>query len=318
VEWQASRYRNVILMGLPDDTLDTDFDSQMRGLVRQAERVIEQRPAAGQPAEPILPPSAPPESAPASESRSSERAAKSSGLSLPQLLRPVVQSLEAMSRATNDNTALLKKLDTASTAAASAVSTGAVATGAALSGPGELPQLIADLRGMIESKNGLNQSMFSALHQELKGYKDGFLLESVHRPIIRDLISLYDDITGIQRQITATIAEPDSQSQTPLAVRMLERLRTIEMNLDHNLEFIAEVLNRLEVTLMDPHGGKLDKRTQRAVAVEFAEDPEQEGAVVRIVKRGFLWKDRVLRAEEVVIKKWQEGFLVALQKQSPK
>jgi hypothetical protein len=31
------------------------------------------------------------------------------------------------------------------------------------------------------------------------------------------------------------------------------------------------------------------------------------------VKCGFLWKDRVVRAEEVVIKKWKEGFLVALQ-----
>ena len=57
--------------------------------------------------------------------------------------------------------------------------------------------LVPELRGMVDSKNGLNQSMFSALHQELKGYKDGFLLESVHRPIIRDLISLYDDIHGI-------------------------------------------------------------------------------------------------------------------------
>ena len=95
----------------------------------------------------------------------------------------------------------------------------------------ELPQIVAELRGMLEAKTGLNQSMFSALHQELKGYKDGFLLESVHRPIIRDLVSLYDDITGIQRQISATISDPDSKAETPMAVRMSERLRTIEMNL---------------------------------------------------------------------------------------
>jgi hypothetical protein len=30
------------------------------------------------------------------------------------------------------------------------------------------------------------------------------------------------------------------------------------------------------------------------------------------VRRGFLWKERVVRAEEVVIKKWKEGFLMAL------
>jgi len=137
----------------------------------------------------------------------------------------------------------------------------------------------------------------------LKGYKDGFLLESVHRPLIRDLVSLFDDITAIQRQVTATVSDPDLNSKAAAVVRMGERLRSIEMNLTHNLEFITEVLNRVEVTLMDPHGGKLDKRTQRAVAIETTENPEQDGDVVRVVKRGFLWKDRILRAEEVVIKK---------------
>ncbi|MND00168.1 hypothetical protein D3C83_186860 [compost metagenome] len=46
--------------------------------------------------------------------------------------------------------------------------------------------------------------------------------------------------------------------------------------------------------------------------MELAEDPDDDNAVVRSVKRGFLWKDRLFRAEEVVIKKWKEGFLVAL------
>ncbi len=55
-------------------------------------------------------------------------------------------------------------------------------------------RLIDGLQRLLEQKNGLNQRMFDALHEELKGYKDGFLLESVHKPIIRDLISLYDDL----------------------------------------------------------------------------------------------------------------------------
>ncbi len=95
-------------------------------------------------------------------------------------------------------------------------------------------------------------------------------------------------------------------------LELIAKLRTIEVNIEHNLGFITEVLNRLEVTLMPPHVGKLDKQTQRAIAVELAEDPDEDNAVVRFVKRGFLWKDRLFRAEEVVIKKWKEGFLVAL------
>ena len=33
--------------------------------------------------------------------------------------------------------------------------------------------------------------------------------------------------------------------------------------------------------------------------------------VVRTLKRGFMWKERVLRAEEVVMQKWKEGFSCA-------
>ena len=288
-------------MSQPKDSLDADFETQLRGLFQQAERALEQRTA-----EPRLetPPHAT-EPAFGDGDGSGAAAAPSSAhlpaatvaapLSLPQLLRPLAQGLEAISRATNENTALLKNIDATSTTRAGSTK--------------DLPQIVTELRAMLELKNGVNQSMFAALHEELKGYKDGFLLESVHRPIIRDLISLYDDTTELQRQAFAAAAEASKVEDCPLAVR----LRTLEMNLDHNLGFITEVLARLEVTLMEPHLGKLDKRTQRAIAVELAEDPDQDGDVVRTARRGFLWADRVFRAEEVVVKKWKEGFLVALQ-----
>jgi molecular chaperone GrpE (heat shock protein) len=271
-------------MAQPEDTIDPDFESQLRGLFAQAERALEHRPG---------------ETATESIVEPSPAAKPGTNLSLPQLLRPVVQGLEAVSRINGENTSILKKLDAAAIASADARR--------------DLPQLIADLRALVEMKNGLNQSMFSALHQELKGYKDGFLLESVHRPIIRDLISLYDDIAEITRQVTAALGEGSASGKTPeMMVRMVDRMRALEMNLMHNLEFAAEVLARLEVTVMAPHTGKLDKRTQRAVLVEAADDPEQDGDVVRTVRCGFCWQQRVLRAEEVVIKKWKEGCLMAL------
>jgi hypothetical protein len=216
------------------------------------------------------------------------------------MLKPVVLGLEAVSRATTENTALLKRMDTASTNSSDAAK--------------QLPSVVADLRAIVDSKNGLSQSMFAALHEELKGYKDGFLLDSVHRPILRDLISLYDDTAEIHRQVSVAIAGATKEGgdEPGPATELISRIRTIEVNLEHHMEFISEVLNRLEVTLLPPQSGKLDKHTQRAVAVEMAEDPEEDGNVIRVVKRGFLWKDRVFRAEEVVIKKWKEGFLVAL------
>jgi molecular chaperone GrpE (heat shock protein) len=73
------------------------------------------------------------------------------------------------------------------------------------------------------------------------------------------------------------------------------------------MDFILEVLARLEVTVMPVGPDRLDKLTQKAVSVEMAENPDEDGVVVRSVKRGFLWKDAVLRPEEVVIKKWRKN-----------
>ncbi|MEQ1861718.1 MAG: hypothetical protein ABMA13_17505 [Chthoniobacteraceae bacterium] len=286
----------------PDSILDAEFDAQLRGLFAQAEKAMESRDAAapptaksaptpeplsaGKPGEPE-PVQAPPEPLPPQATQ----------LSLTDLLKPLALGLESVSRATGENSASLKRIES-----------GAAEAGQAQK---ELPAVVHDLRAMLDARNLVSQGMFAALHEELKGYKDRFLLDSVHRPIIRDLISLYDDVAGIQRQLATALATDADTQLCPASVEMIAKLRTIEVNLDHHLGFITEVLNRFEVALMPPHTGKLDKQTQRAVAVEPAEDPDDESLVVRAVKRGFLWKDRLFRAEEVVIKRWKEGFLVA-------
>ncbi len=298
-------------MSHPDELLDADFEAQLRGLFQQAERAIEGRAAAEkqgpqEESEVVVEPTAVPHPAASgaqapptagSPQQIEASSGKPASLSLPQMLKPVVLGLEAVSRATTENTALLKRMDSA------AVNTVDAAK--------HLPTVVADLRALVEAKNGLSQSMFAALHEELKGYKDGFLLDSVHRPIIRDLISLYDDTAEIHRQVSVAIAEK-AEGEENLERDLLNRIRTIEINLEHHMEFISEVLNRLEVTLLPQRPGKLDKRSQRAIAVEMAENPDEDGNVIRVVKRGFLWKERIFRAEEVVIKKWKEGFLMAL------
>ena len=266
---------------------DPEFSSQMQGLAEQAAQALEDRAAATRKAD--------------EEKRSQrdiEEKVIKAYVSLPQMLRPIVLGLEAVTRATADNTTTLGKIEHAAQETAEAQKS--------------LPQLILDLRAMMDQRNSVSQRMFDALHEELKGYKDGFLLESVHRPIIRDLISLFDDICAIHQQMDASLkAAVDGDSAAAGAV-IAQQVRTTTVRLEHNLDFILEVLNRLEVTQLPMSSGKLDKRTQRAVAVEIAETPEEDLHIARSLKHGFLWKDRVVRAEEVVVKKWKEGFLVAI------
>jgi molecular chaperone GrpE (heat shock protein) len=262
-----------------DNILDVDFDAQMQGLFQQAERAIGQR------------------NAPAPKPSNDEDG-------VPELVETLDQPEGAGGAI---------ELRQPSDAEAPAEITGAIRDLDAVSRRiGEsvqsLPKAVSDLRALLEMKNGVSHSMFSALHEELKGYKDGFLLQSVYRPIIRDLVSVYDDLTEILRQITEAIAEGSSErDDSTAAKKVLSRMRTMEMNLGHNVEFILEVLARLEVTQLPCGEGKLDKCRQRAVAVEATDDPEDDTLVLRIVKRGFLWHERVLRPEEVVVKRYKKN-----------
>ena len=268
-------------MSDPNNILDVDFDAQMQGLFQQAERAIGQRSGAAVAAKP----------APALPSEPDDLVIEEDGAIAP------VQKAEA---------AHASPPPTPVGFLSSMMGLEAISKTISESVQG-LPKTVADLRAMLEMKNAVSHSMFSALHEELKGYKDGFLLQSVYRPIIRELDSLYDDLTEIHRQVAEVIAEGTRDAgDSAVTKKLLDRMRTMEMNLEHNIEFILEVLARLEVTQFPVGTGKLDKCKQRAVAVEATQNPDEDTLVVRSVKRGFLWHERVLRPEEVVVKRFRE------------
>lgn len=200
-------------------------------------------------------------------------------------IRPIVKSMEALTKAQNAQSTALARMEKST--------------------PEQLPQLFADVRQAIDQKNAVNKAMFDALYVELKGYKDAFILEVAVRPVIRDLISLFDDVTEIKRQMLSALGTEGAGGGEG-AAPLLESFRHIATHVDHNLHFILEVLERLEVTQMPAGEGTLDRQVQRAVAVEKAENPGEDQSIVKINKCGFLWKERVIRPEEVVIKKWKD------------
>jgi hypothetical protein len=201
--------------------------------------------------------------------------------------RPLVQHIESLSRTIKDNTLAIMRIEE---------------TVLAQSHIATLPRLITALHDDLENRNGVNQKLFDALHDELRGYKDGFLLEILHRPIIRDLIILYDDLTEIHRRTAASL---DTFGSGPEVAAARAQLQTLTTNLDHIIDSLLEVLARMDVKRLDPSSGKLDKVNQRVLSVHPAQSAAEDLTIASSLKPGFQWRDRTIRAEEVTVKKWK-------------
>ena len=158
--------------------------------------------------------------------------------------------------------------------------------------------------GSVESAN---QKLFDALHAELKGYKDSFLFDALQKPFVRDLVSLFDDLrevhSGMQRRLEAI--RPAGGNGGEPAGEEATFLKDTVGNVENQIHHMIEVFLRMEVIISETRGGApLDKKAHRVVAFEPAAHPGDDGVVHRSVRPGFLWRDRLIRPEEVVVRRW--------------
>lgn len=154
-------------------------------------------------------------------------------------------------------------------------------------------QRIEEQLSVIRDSETVNQKLFDSLHQELISYRDNFVRDALQKPFIRDLLVLFDDLSGIVGQFDA-VAENGTNKT--------EQSRSQE-NLDNVLHFLIEILHRLEVTEIEEKT-TVDRSLHRVISYEPAESAEEDGLIVKRLKRGFNWQGRVLRAEEVIAKRF--------------
>ncbi|MGC3988935.1 MAG: nucleotide exchange factor GrpE [Chthoniobacteraceae bacterium] len=207
------------------------------------------------------------------------------GPNFAQILRPLIVGIEAIARSQAETTRLLTAVQESTSKLAEP--------------PPESPKE-GEKKG---AKAALNERLFDALHEELRTYKDDFLFDMMQKPIIKDLITLMDDLASLRKYATADL--PDQKPQTDLENILLERVRTFDQNIDHAMHALEEVLARMLVERMEASTGKLNKKFQKAISVEITENPDEHDDVVKSLRPGFYWRERVIRPEEVVIKKYQ-------------
>ncbi len=145
----------------------------------------------------------------------------------------------------------------------------------------------------LRNTESVNQRLFNSLHEELRGYRDNFLRDSLQKPVIRDLILLFDDLTVLAAQMENSGAGDQELDEKP---------KQWSSNLENVIHAVVEILQRLEVHQIEPKE-KADRALHKVVSFEAAETAEEEGLIVRRLKAGFVWREQVMRAEEVVVKR---------------
>src|SRR3954463_11948107 len=146
----------------------------------------------------------------------------------------------------------------------------------------------------LRNTETVNQRLFDSLHDEMIRYRDNFLHESLQKPFIRDLVILFDDLSAILAQLQRAVESGEGKRNA------VSRWRD---NLENAMHSLTEILHRMEVSEIEPKE-TVDRALHKVISFEPADFAEEDGQIVMRVKRGFLWRDQVLRPEEVVAKRF--------------
>ena len=145
----------------------------------------------------------------------------------------------------------------------------------------------------IRSTENVNQKLFDSLHDELLKYRDNFLHESLQKPFIHDLVHLFDDLTSLSQQLQSAAEEKGKRSH----------VAQWRDNLENGVHSLLEILHRFEVKEIDARE-RVDRALHKVISFEPANYPEEDGCIVMRVKRGFLWRGKLIRPEEVIAKRY--------------
>jgi len=145
----------------------------------------------------------------------------------------------------------------------------------------------------IRSSESVNQQLFDSLHAEMLKYRDNFLHESLQKPFIHDLVYLYDHLNGLFEQLSMPADEKGTQN----------RVSQWRDNLGNAIHSLMEILHRFDVKEIEPRE-RVDRACHRVINFEPANFPEEDGAIVMRVKRGFIWRGKLIRPEEVIAKRF--------------
>ena len=167
-----------------------------------------------------------------------------------------------------------------------------------------LSAILTGLKELFETHISRNQNqitMFDKMYREMNNYKDNFLLQAVHKPIIHNLIQLYDDFRALESQFKDILNKDDAVGSEGLS----QELQQFQTNLENVRFELEEALYRMDVNLYEEQQETLDKKLHKTLQVISTDDPNKDQKVAEVHKKGFFWRDKVFRPEEVTIYRYE-------------
>ena len=119
--------------------------------------------------------------------------------------------------------------------------------------------------------------------------KPVLLCNSLLDPLYLDLILLFDRLDNVCCQLDR------SASTTNDFYNFLQTLR----------EELLEVLYRQSIEIVTTQSNRFDPTRQRAIATKTTAVKEENNSLASIVRRGFRYQNRLVRPEEVIVKKYR-------------
>jgi len=246
-----------------ESEIEFDFDAQMRSISEEAAK----RPAAEK-----------------------AKAASENVNALGSMLRPIAVRLEELARSSAEHSRLLEKISGFERAFAAQDKM--------------LEAVRSDITKLEASENQeVSHQMFSALHEELQNKQENYIFENFQRPLIMELIAIYDSLADFGKQLEAiekTLSDALSEDQLSES-----GLAHMPANLENLGAQLLEVFSRYEVECVQTDSSRLDKRLQRAVRVTPTDDPDKDQEVIQQLRPPFVKGERVLRPGNVAIYKYE-------------
>lgn len=154
---------------------------------------------------------------------------------------------------------------------------------------------LLETAGRIE--NSLNEkyqaqsvmkAMYDQLYAEMEQYKEDHIARHFHRPLVRDLIALYDNVHKREKETASSETAAE---------------------LGHIRTDLLSLLARIDVddyeSALPEMPGKASVQLHKIVATVPGHTPEEDMDIAEEIRTGFFWKGAPVRLAHVVVKKYE-------------